>query len=70
MKKPENQQKAAELLKACSELQIECIEGESLSKLAEQNVDAIVYPSNNWDVMGSYPEINASCPKRNSIDRS
>ena len=57
-KKPENQQKAAELLKACQELQIECIEGESLSKLAEKNVDAIVYPSNNWDVLGSWPQIH------------
>ena len=58
-KKPENPQNAAELLKACAELQIECVEGESLAKLAEMNIDAIVYPSSNWDVNGSWPDIHA-----------
>ena len=62
-KKPENQQKAAELLKACAELQIECVEGESMSELAEMNIDAIVYPSNNWDVLGSWPQIYAAAQK-------
>ena len=62
-KKPENPQKAAELLKACAELQIECVEGENLAKLAEMKVDAIVYPSNNWDVLGSWPQINAAAQK-------
>ena len=62
-KKPENQQKAAELLKACAELQIECVEGENLAELAEMKVDAIVYPSNNWDVNGSWPQINAVSQK-------
>ena len=62
-KKPENKQKAAELLKACDELQIECVEGENLAELAEMKVDAIVYPSTKWDVSGSWPQINAVAQK-------
>ncbi len=45
----------AELLKACLELNLECVQSDSLSELAEQNVDAIISFSNQWHVLGSHP---------------
>ncbi len=49
--------KIADLTKACNELQIQCVAGESISKLAEQGVDAILSFSNQFHVLGSAPEI-------------
>jgi ABC-type sugar transport system substrate-binding protein len=48
-------QKEADLLKACEELQIECIKSDNIATLAEQNVDAIVSFSSRWHAMESYP---------------
>ena len=48
-----SEQKEADLLKACNELQIECIRSDSISKLAEQNVDAIISFSSRWHALGS-----------------
>lgn len=41
---------------ACSELSLQCVKGESISELADQGVDAIINASNQWDVMGSFPQ--------------
>ncbi len=49
--------KESDLLKACNELQIQCIKGKDVAQLAEQNVNAIVYVSNRWDVLGSFSQI-------------
>ncbi len=38
---------------ACSELQVECVQGENVTELVEKGVDAIVDSSNRWDVEGS-----------------
>jgi len=40
---------------ACSEIDAECVKGDSISALADMGVDAIVNASNRWDVMGSAP---------------
>ncbi|HNR03152.1 MAG TPA: hypothetical protein PKK59_11515 [Anaerolineaceae bacterium] len=42
--------------KACSELEVTCVKGESITSLADQGVDAIVNASNRWDVMGTFPQ--------------
>lgn len=42
---------------ACSEIDVKCVHGESISELADKGVDAIVNASNRWDAMGSYPQI-------------
>ena len=52
-------QKLADLKQACDELGIQCVEGGSISELAEQGVDAIISFSNIWGAMGDWPEINA-----------
>lgn len=41
---------------ACSELNVECIHGESVTDLADMGVDAIVNASNRWDIMGGFPQ--------------
>ncbi len=51
-------QRKKDLQTACDELKIQCVKGESIAKLAEQNVSAILSFSNRWQVMGSYSEIN------------
>jgi TolB protein len=56
-------QREEELLKACTELQIQCVKGESISALAEQNVNAIIAFSNRFHVMGAYPEIHDAVSK-------
>lgn len=53
----ENSRKENDILKACSELQIECIKGENIGQLAGQNVSAIVAVSNRWDALGSFPVV-------------
>lgn len=43
---------------ACSELDVDCVHGESITELADKGVDAIVNASNQWDVMGSAPQVH------------
>ncbi len=43
---------------ACSEIDVECVHGESISELADLGVDAIVNASNRWDAMGAFPQIH------------
>jgi ABC-type sugar transport system substrate-binding protein len=47
-----NQQREEDLKKACSELQIQCVEGNDIPDLVEQGVDAILSFSNQWKVLG------------------
>ena len=56
-------QKLADLQKACTELDIQCVQGESIPKLIEQNVSAILSFSNRWHVLGTYPQIHAAVEK-------
>ena len=49
--------KLDDLKRACGELGIQCVEGSSISELAEQGVDAIISLSNIWNVMGDSMEI-------------
>jgi len=42
---------------ACSEIDVECVHGDSISELADKGVDAIVNGSNRWDAMGAFPQI-------------
>lgn len=56
-------QDRADLKRACQELQIQCVKGDDISKLAEQNVDAIISASNRWHVMGAYPKIHEAVAK-------
>jgi TolB protein len=53
----DNPFKEEQILKACGELQVTCVRGENITQLSDQNVSAIVYVSNRWDVLGSFPEI-------------
>jgi hypothetical protein len=48
----------ADLQKACTELDVECKEGSDIPSLADQGVDAIVYFSNRWNVLGDSPKIH------------
>jgi ABC-type sugar transport system substrate-binding protein len=50
-------QREEELLKACNELQIQCVKGDSISALAEQNVNAIIDFSNRFSVNGDFSKI-------------
>ena len=43
---------------ACSELDVDCIHGENITALADKGVNAIVNASNQWDVMGSWPQLH------------
>lgn len=43
---------------ACSELDVDCIHGANITELADKGVDAIVNASNQWDVMGSWPQLH------------
>ncbi len=52
------QQKLADLLQACEELQIQCKKGASKTELAEQGVDAIVSFSNRWRALGDFGEMS------------
>jgi len=52
-----------QILKACEELQVTCVRGDSITQLMDQNVGAIVYVSNRWDVLGSGPELQAAAEK-------
>jgi len=47
----------ADILKACEELQLECIRNDDLQQLAQQNLPAIVMFSNRWHVQGAWPLI-------------
>jgi TolB protein len=47
----------ADLTKACNEMGIECREGGDISELADQGVDAIVYFTNRWNVLGDSMKI-------------
>jgi hypothetical protein len=51
-------QKEAELLKACSELKVKCVKSDSITKLVEQNVSAILVYSNRFNVLGAFPQIS------------
>ena len=59
----DNPLKEEQILKACGELQISCVRGENVTQLIEQNVSAIVDVSNQWDVRGSWPELNSADEK-------
>jgi hypothetical protein len=50
------QQKIDDLLKACEELNIQCVQGSDISELAGQDVNAIISFSNQWHVQGSGPQ--------------
>lgn len=52
-----NQQREADLKKACTELQIQCVKGKDIPDLVQQGVDAIVSFSNQWKVQGDSPAI-------------
>ena len=52
-----SEQKLADLEQACQELGIQCVQGGSISELAEQGVDAIITFSSCWNVLGDGPEI-------------
>ena len=51
-------QQESDLLQACSELGVQCVEGTDLIALADQNVNAIVYFSNRWNTLGDSPKIH------------
>jgi TolB protein len=59
----DNPRKEEQILKACGELQINCVRAENVTQLTEQNVSAIVDVSNHWDVQGSFPELHAASQK-------
>jgi ABC-type sugar transport system substrate-binding protein len=59
----DNPRKEEQILKACGELKIDCVRGENVSQLTEQNVSAIVDVSNRWEVLGSWPELHAASEK-------
>lgn len=59
----DNPRKEEQVLKACGELQIQCVRGENITDLIGQNVNAIVDVSNRWDAQGSFPEIRAAKDK-------
>lgn len=52
-----------DLRKACNELKIKCVQGEDISKLVDQNVDAIISYSNRWHVLGSFPAFLSAVEK-------
>jgi TolB protein len=56
-------QREEELVKACNELEIQCVKGESISALAEQNVNAIIAFSNRFHVLGANSEIHDAVSK-------
>lgn len=60
-------QDEAELLQACAELQIQCVRGEDITALADQNVGAILSFSNKWKVNGDYPKIHDAVSKGNLV---
>lgn len=51
------QQRVDDLKRACEELQIQCVQGDSIPGLVEQGVSAMLVFSNRWHVMGAFPEI-------------
>lgn len=53
----DNPRKEEQILKACGELQINCVRGENVTQLVDQKVSAIIYVTNRWDVSGSFPEL-------------
>jgi len=54
----------ADRKQACSELNVECIEGADITELVDQGVDVIVYFSNRWNVMGDSMKIHDAAVKR------
>ena len=52
------EQKVADLKQACQELDIQCVQGGSISELAGQGMDAIITFANKWSVNGDWPEIH------------
>ncbi len=56
----DNPRKEEQILKACAELQINCVRGENVTQLVDQKVSAIIYVTNRWDVSGSFPELWAA----------
>lgn len=59
----DNPSREEQILKACEELQVTCVRGDSITQLMDQKVSAIVYVSNRWDVLGSGPELQAAAEK-------
>jgi hypothetical protein len=53
-----------DLQKACSELDIQCKEGSDITALVDQQVDAIVYFSSRWSVLGDSSKIHDAALKR------
>ena len=46
------------LLQACNELGVNCIQGNGIPELVDQNVDVIISASSKWRVMGAFPDMN------------
>ncbi|NMC54484.1 MAG: hypothetical protein GYA48_12700 [Chloroflexi bacterium] len=59
------QQQVDELKRACEELQIQCVQGESIPGLVEQGVSAMLVFSNRWHVLGAFPEIYDAAGAKN-----
>jgi ABC-type sugar transport system substrate-binding protein len=59
-----NSQEETDLQKACSELAVQCKEGKDITELTNENVNAIVYFSNRWNVMGDSMKVHDAAVKR------
>ena len=53
-----SEQGLADLLQACDELDIQCVQGDNLTDLTGQGVDAIISFTNIWKARGDSMEIN------------
>ena len=45
------------LLKACAEINMECVRGKDIDELVNQEVDVIISYSSKWHVFGVWPQI-------------
>ena len=45
------------LLKACAEIDMECVRGKDIDELVNKDVDVIISYSNQWHVFGVWPQI-------------
>jgi ABC-type sugar transport system substrate-binding protein len=53
----DEKQDVAGLLKACTETKLECVRGKDINDLVQKGVDAIISYSNQWHVLGAWPQI-------------
>jgi ABC-type sugar transport system substrate-binding protein len=58
-----SEQKLADLEQACQELQIQCVKGDDILELVEQNVSALIIFSNRWHVLGAWPQLHEAASK-------